>query len=407
MKRRSVFLLVLLVVILLAAGIWARSNMYYETIEARVAPSAEVRRNEYLALERLLATQDIETDQTVSAGLSNVITDIEGEALWIEELYALKTEEQFEQLVSWVKRGGHLIGEITALPSDDTDRFYKAMNDEGIEVVLHHEEEYPEQFIEEISIPVANANGESIRLQLRHRQILRTNKNARAQIGDNLAGSRLLQVGVGDGFITLMPRNRMFENRNIDANDHAYFLLWLLNANPDLKTLTILKDLRDTPGLFRMLVSKFTLAFLALLAVIAAYLIRASTRLGPILQEPEPGGKNLISHLRARGFFLARQRKLGPMLLPIRSAAIQALSRRNGKRKLSIESADAVDSDTIKTAAKLAECSPEKAQKALTTDLNSATDLVDSSIVLHRILHPQKNMAASDHQTNTKGTTFQ
>ncbi|MBX2840007.1 MAG: DUF4350 domain-containing protein [Gammaproteobacteria bacterium] len=404
-RGKLILFTTLMVVIVAAAALWARNNMYYETVESRIPPSVEAQRNRFLAAERLLATQDIAIERKISRSLFNNLNNFEDQALWVFDPSNIKIREEMDQLLNWVENGGHLILQIRRLPRTDSELLYTQLKSRGIELVLSRDEQYPDNRTSEVSIPIAEAKGRSILVELHHRQVFKTELNARLQVGDNAIGSRLLQVGVGDGFITLLSDNTAFSNYGIESGDNAYLLLWLLNANPKLSTLAIMEDLSDTPGLFRTLFSTFTLTVLTLLAVVAAYLVKASTRHGPVLQEPAPGGKNLISHLRARGFFLARQRKLDPMLLPVRTAATHALSRKRGVRRVKT-STQTLDTKAYELAAKLADCTPEQAEKALNGELSSSRELVDSGVILHRIIHAQTHAssAVSKERTTNQGT---
>lgn len=401
-RTKLILLSVLLLIIALAAALWARNNMYYETVESTASPSPEARRNQFLAVERLLESRDIKPIRKISRGFFNDLDSINNQALWLQDLNNLKTDEEIDKILSWVKAGGHLLAQVESLPYYDDEPLYTNLKENRIELVLSDDEKYPDHYQDELSIPLANASGESIQVSLSHRQVFKTDLDARLQVGDNDVGSRLLQVPLGSGYVTLLSDYYAFNNYQIEEHDHAYLFLWLLGANPDLSTLAIMDDLNDTPGLFQTLYQNYTLAFFALAVVLIGSLIRAGSRLGPILEEPAPGGKNLISHLKARGFFLARQKRLGPMLLPIRAAAAHALGLRSGVRRAAVASAtETFNADTLNLAAKLTDSTVAHAEMALTGELNSSGDLVDSCIVLHRILHPQQNKLESEPKTNT------
>lgn len=113
--------------------------------------------------------------------------------------------------------------------------------------------------------------------------------------------THMLQLDQGDGLLTVLTDNWIWQNANIDHYDNAW-LLWYLTQDSEVTLLY--RAERD--DLFSLLLKHFPQALLALSLLIAASLWAAGVRQGPVQQPVSHGRRQLAEHLRSSADFQLR-----------------------------------------------------------------------------------------------------
>jgi hypothetical protein len=109
MTRRKIFVIVVLGTLLLAAaGWWIAKNFAQLPVEHDEPPSAEARRNHYLALERFMERMGRPLKAT---GDVRILDRLEPGGVLILDRHhrAVMTKARMEEVFDWVQRGGYLI----------------------------------------------------------------------------------------------------------------------------------------------------------------------------------------------------------------------------------------------------------------------------------------------------------
>ena len=113
--------------------------------------------------------------------------------------------------------------------------------------------------------------------------------------------THMLQLDQGDGLLTVLTDNWIWQNANIGDYDNAW-LLWYLTQDSEV-TLLYRADRED---LFSLLLKHFPQALLALSLLLAASLWAAGLRQGPLQQPVSHGRRQLAEHLRSSADFQLR-----------------------------------------------------------------------------------------------------
>jgi hypothetical protein len=113
--------------------------------------------------------------------------------------------------------------------------------------------------------------------------------------------THMLQLDQGDGLLTVLTDNWLWQNANIDDYDNAW-LLWYLTQDTEV-TLLYRADRDD---LLSLLVKYFPQALLALALLLAAALWAAGMRQGPLQQPVNRSRRQLQEHLRSSADFQLR-----------------------------------------------------------------------------------------------------
>jgi hypothetical protein len=115
------------------------------------------------------------------------------------------------------------------------------------------------------------------------------------------ASTHMLQLDQGDGLLTVLTDNWIWQNATIGDYDNAW-LLWYLTQDSEV-TLLYRADRED---LFSLLLKHFPQALLALSLLIAASLWAAGARQGPVQLPVNRSRRQLQEHLRSSADFQLR-----------------------------------------------------------------------------------------------------
>lgn len=349
MKRSHLVLLAsLLLLVLGGIGYYLYRNLepYTETIEHGAAP--EARANPYLAAEKYLRGRGIRV--TTARGLE-VLDQLpsKGQTLILLGTRENVTPTQNARLLDWANRGGHLIVTAESLWDEDEGKSGDALLDQlGVQQFLTSdlkdkeeekaaasdeqsadapadqdsdakpevEDDHPDQASSAHDAEAAEADPypELTKLYLENEKApayidfdtdyhLFDSKNlayAWANSGDS---THLLQLQQGQGLITVLTDNWIWQNGELDAYDNAW-LLWYLTQD----SAVTLVYRADGTSLITLLMRYFPQALLAAALLLVLVLWRNGLRQGPLQPNPDRSRRQLEEHLRAGADFILRQR---------------------------------------------------------------------------------------------------
>lgn len=350
MKRRNLALLVLLVLLVLGGlgyYLYRHLEPYTETIEH--GPSPEVRANPYLAAEVYLRGRGIRV--TTARGME-VLEQLpsKGQTLILLGTRENITPSQTARLLDWANRGGHLIVTAESLWDEDEGKSGDLLLDQlGVQQFLtadlkdkdeksaptdekpadasteqtqddtakpEVEEEHPDQPSSahdneaEETDPYPNLT----KLYLENEKApayfdfdtdyhLLDSKNLAYAWANSSDSTHLLQLQQGQGLITVLTDNWIWQNGQLDDYDNAW-LLWYLTQD----SAVTLVYRADGTSLMTLLMRHFPQALLAAVLLLALVLWRNGLRQGPLQPNPDRSRRQLEEHLRAGADFILRQR---------------------------------------------------------------------------------------------------
>ncbi|MDN6858802.1 DUF4350 domain-containing protein [Pseudomonas sp. CAN2814] len=347
MKRSNLILLLVLGALFLGGvGYYLYRNLepYTETVEH--GPSPEARANSYLAAEMYLRGRGLKV--TTASGIE-VLDKLPalGQTLILLGTRENLTPTQNSRLLDWANRGGHLIVTAENLWDEKEGKSGDLLLDQlGVQQFLTEDlnkdedkdggkteaEASDEQGDEPASAPEAQEqhpdqpssasdDAEEKEPYPQLTKLYLENEKAPAYIdfdtdyhlfdSKNLAyawansadSTHLLQLEHGQGLITVLTDNWIWQNRQLEDYDNAW-LLWYLTQD---SAVTLVKR-ADSDSLFGLLARYFPQALAAAVLLLILVLWRSGLRQGPLQPNPDRSRRQLEEHLRAGADFILRQR---------------------------------------------------------------------------------------------------
>lgn len=346
MSRSTRWLLGVLVLLVGAAVAWylyQNLRPYPEKIEH--GPSPEVRANPYLAAERFLRGRGLRVDSAKGLEVLDNLPS-QGHTLILLGGRENVTPAQNRALLDWARRGGHLIvtaerlwdkkdgksGDLLLDPlgiqqylTEDLDKGASADKPEADGETAPPAKVPPPKGVEQPASPAADpakaeeeedadAYPDLTKLYLENEQApayigfdteyhLYDSKNLAYAWANSHDATHLLQLQLGDGLVTVLTDNWIWQTANLDAYDNAW-LLWYLTQD----SAVTLVYRADGDSLLNLLLRNYPQALVALALLLALLLWRAGQRQGPLQPVPSRARRQLVEHLRAGADFLLRQR---------------------------------------------------------------------------------------------------
>ncbi|MEO8491403.1 DUF4350 domain-containing protein [Pseudomonas sp.] len=319
----------LLLACLLGAGAfyaWQKAIPYDEVVDR--GPSPQARANPYLAAEYFLRQQGVTVEHANGLERLNSLPP-KGNSLLLLGERSNMAPRQVEQLLEWVKSGGHLLVVAEALWDEDTrtsgdlllDRLdiHQSLSETFDEPTAPRKKKVPDLtklYIDNETAPAYFSFDTDFNL---------SDPKHLAQFSANSAkSSHLMQRGLGQGTVTVITDSDLWKTPSIGKHDNAW-LLWYLNQGMNV---TLLSN-SDVDNLLTLLLRYFPQALLALVALIALALWQAAMRQGPI-QAPAPKARRqLQEHLQASADFLLRRSGQGNLLHALQRDIQRAARRRH------------------------------------------------------------------------------
>ncbi|WP_207886015.1 DUF4350 domain-containing protein [Pseudomonas sp. 30_B] len=344
MKRPVVLLITLAILLVLgAAGYYLYTHLtpYPETIEHGPAP--EARANPYLAAEAYLRGRGLKVRAAKGMEVLDQLPS-KGHTLILLGSRENLTPKQSERLIDWTMRGGHLVVTAERLWDEQEGKSGDLLLDRlGVQQFLTEdldkdkgaaqpedksdaEPATQEQPAEQPNAPAtdnpeATESAEEEDPYPKLTKLYLENEKAPAYIdfdteyhlfdSKNLAyawansakATHLLQLQQGQGLVTVLTDNWIWQNTQLGDYDNAW-LLWYLTQDSSVT----LVYRADGDSLFSLLARYFPQALVACILLLALALWRQGLRQGPLQPSPARGRRQLEEHLRAGADFVLRQR---------------------------------------------------------------------------------------------------
>ena len=325
MNRQAVIIAV--IAIILAAGVawWFYETFEYRSEEKDIGFHGEARRNPYLAAERFLEKFGMEI-KSLPTILDLKTMPENRDVLFIPtDRYDL-APEKIDELLEWVKQGGHLI--VRARYVRKETKMHDELFDRlGVETHINDDRtlfEDAEQSLVDVHV---NKNIEN--KQVNFDSDIWLQDTAENEIswqvdGDN--GSHLLEYSMGNGFVTLLSDIEFIQNEMIDEHDHASFLYTVVHIDNTNRKLWIIRH-DDMPSIFSIVRDRAPEAIAVFVVFIVLWLWYTTRRFGPILPGEKPVRRSLREHITSSGFYQWRNHHRTELFISARTALHEQIAQ--------------------------------------------------------------------------------
>lgn len=315
--------------LLAALALLLAGNLDPQRRRVDLGPAPEARNNPWLAAERFLQQRGLPVSRADS--LARVLADTPpaGHTLVLLGSRRELTDTQSQRLLDWAAGGGHLVVIAQADWSEQRQRSDDRLLDR-LQV-----RRLPASRLETPAEAAAEPWPELTKLYLENeeapayfafdtrRHLEDAGNRAHAWAG-SASATHLLQLGHGDGLVTVLSDGNLWRNSHIGEHDHAW-LLWYLTQ--DSRVVLLQRLARES--LPALLLRHFPEALAALALLIALLLWRFGLRHGPLQADPPPARRQLGEHLQASAEFLCRQSGHAALLARLQAEVRQRARQRH------------------------------------------------------------------------------
>ena len=305
-----------LVALSIAAYIYSQFEWMVEEVDSGFSSNAK--RKPYLAAFKMLHNSGVKVNYLLGFSIfedsnSNGSRLQHNDAIVLINAYRMLTPRRTEQILSWVKKGGHLIYSTDSFfRSDDPQQGDHLLDALGVNVAKQSKQNIINfTFNPKYDCNKDNTHVTSVKLKsekepiwvgfVTHQQLLDPKKDAKVYV---VADSKIkmLQKGLGKGLVSVMTTTTMWNNRQIGCNDQAYFLWYLVGRG---NKAWILENI-SAPSLFDLAWARQPLTIVLFLFLLALWLWRKSSRFSPVIPVHSEDRRQIQEHLRATGKFFWR-----------------------------------------------------------------------------------------------------
>ena len=325
MSRQVTIVVIALSALLVSAATWWFFDTYeYRIEEEKVGFKGEARRNTYLAAERFLQKFNMEI-----ASLSTIL-DLktmpgDKDVLFIPTGRYDLAPARIEELLTWVRQGGHLIVRARQPNPEKTTSEDDLFNQLGVETFGESGKKLFATFTEDIVDVRVNDKIENKKVEFdKNIWMKATGEKERSWVINGENGSHLLEYQIGDGFITLLSDIRFMENEYIDKYDHASFLYAMVHIDNHKRKLWIIRN-DNMPSLLSIIKQKAPLALYLFCTLVLCWLWYSTRRFGPLLQDLKPARRSLREHITSSGFYQWRNNNRSELFLSVKQALIEQI----------------------------------------------------------------------------------
>lgn len=371
MNKLSVFLIVLLVSLAVGFGMYD----FYRTHERKeitihTGLLNEARKNPFYASRLFLKRMGIPSEKKESLqSLGGIGFPDTNNVIIITSSRSTLSTKRTEELLDWVKSGGHLIArstkdwrysgkdkkedKIDELLSDKESRdplqrlmgirtgkrIYLDSNDSMEE---EEDEEKGENIISSLLESTEKQNNEykirlkgaskTLNIQSRRFHALELDSNYRKQSEQiKLANKNfIIRQRIGNGMVTLVSDLRFIENYQIEKSDHAEILWYLVHGlHTDLsqpKQIWLIHS-DKMPSLWT-LIWKYAWALNASLIILFLFwILKVTRRFGPLIPKQQENRRSLNEHITSSGNFYWKNNKKQLLINSSRQSTLKHLAR--------------------------------------------------------------------------------
>lgn len=367
MNKLATALMTLLVLLILTYGAYdLYQNYEYKEKIIHTGFKGEARKNPYYASRLFLKRMGIPTETKNSLqGLSGFPdTDT---LIIISTNRSTLSPQRTNDLIDWVKSGGHLIALATRdwkYSGSNKDRFDIEVNEEDDSAISpdplqrfmgirtessysffkdgdnddndNKEEEDNEGNKEIPSIKLNNIDKQLKLDDSSYRPII-VNEDYKSQTEEielslpkNSNGNYIIRQKIGNGLVTLLADMDFIKNDEIEYEDHAEILWQLVHGlhkpiNLPARVWLIHND--KMAPLWDIMWRNFWALILSLTLLLLFWLVKSIQRFGPMIPKQEEDRRSLIEHINSSGHFYWKNNKKQALIDSSRKALMQRLSR--------------------------------------------------------------------------------
>jgi len=222
---------VVALVIAAAVGLFL---LYFEPVDEEITSeySLTARLNPFLAAERFMEKLDYDISASRDRNdLDKVLDSDDYNVIITSYSHLFEKPERREKLMSWIRRGGHLILEVK---TDDTSKDAATerpfLNEFGLTPTSKNPllEDYDDT---QCSVQIYQ-NGAVFEASFLPRHALEVNGDDATVISSDKNGTHLVEFDVGEGILTVLSDMELWRNRKIGELDHAALLAEVLGKSP-------------------------------------------------------------------------------------------------------------------------------------------------------------------------------
>jgi len=356
-NRRWLFVCGLaLVALSIAAYIYLQFEWVVEEVDQGF--SANAKRKPYLAAFKMLHNSGVKVNYLLGFSIFEESNSSDSklqhnDAIVLINAYRLLTPRRTEQILSWVKEGGHLIYSTDNLfRSDDTQQRDHLLNALGVNVAPQSNQNvFNFTFNQKYDCSKDNAHVASVKLESKkepiwvgfvtHQQLLDTRKDAKVYVVAD-GKVKMLQKSHGKGLVSVMTTTAMWNNHQIGCNDQAYFLWYMVGRGNQA---WLLENL-GAPSLFDLAWARQPLTIVILLLLLALWLWRKSARFSPVMSMHNEDRRQIQEHLRATGKFFWRNTQTEAVIKELVDGLLMKIKSKYSLASISDEEAAEIISDT-------------------------------------------------------------
>lgn len=283
------------------------------------------KQNNLLALQRLLDKMHV--DNRLLRQLSPTIINQfqpQDTLVFSPQSGMVLMPSQAEQLLDWVKRGGHLImtseiyQDIGETDITDVDPLLEALH-----IIQYRSEPQASEDTYQISVEAWHSDDEATwSVEFSEEYYLRAAANYPAQKTllhkhqtDNAA--HVLRYDLEKGAVTVTSDLWFINNIFIDQQDHAPFFWALLHQHHQPQTVWLINPLQQSKSLLSLIWLFAAPLVISLVLLLLLWLWRISYRFGSIEIETQSERRSLLEHIEASAAYLWRHRCQQTLLQPL------------------------------------------------------------------------------------------
>ncbi len=339
--RPSVWVTSIVVLLLGLIYAWLTSYAEIRYSTKDLGAAKEARKNPFLAAEMFLAQQNI--DVSLERNFQLLDSEISSDhVLLITNSRKPLSETRIQNIWQYVEQGGHLIltaneffddakGESGAPFLDKLNaRLYpdegatRSMTEEELDDLS--EEDY-DDYIDELNetrITFAGYEKETVAYFPRNRYLLDASGESTFRGGTN-ESIHIMQYDHGEGVITVLSSNRIWNNDFIDRGDHAMLLYQLVEGSN--KVWLIYNPQFDS--LFSLLWQHGYYVLISALILLLSIIWFHQIKTGPVFPKFSNNSRQLLQHISAASEFKWLQGDKETLLKAARDDVIRRLKRVN------------------------------------------------------------------------------
>ncbi|WP_444996791.1 DUF4350 domain-containing protein [Aliikangiella sp. IMCC44359] len=309
-KVSKVTWLILIIIITVFLGMmWFFNNLTKVSYEKNIGYSEEAKRNPFLAAEFYLKKLNIkfENKQDFSIFDSEIG---QYDTILINNSRVGVSAKQREQMLAWVKQGGHLVLLATEFYEYDFNASRDKFLDElGVRYYPFEKESFSS---EDEDLTYLTFSGYEKETEIHFHSsgyIDDTSGDASFKGGTDYA-EQLIQYDIEEGLVTVLVDFSIWNNQRIDKHDHALFLSQLIGSSE--KAWLISNRLQ--PSLLALMIKYAPLVVISFVIILVTILFSQVWRRGASRQDDSASQREIMQHIAAAGEFSYRNDNGGRLI---------------------------------------------------------------------------------------------